>query len=55
MRFHGRGRASGAPVDRRAELVMTLRDGRIWRSQTYLDVTDAFEAAGVSENARTST
>jgi ketosteroid isomerase-like protein len=51
MRFEGRGRASGAPVERRAGLVVTLRDGRIWRSRTYLDAADAFEATGLSKDA----
>lgn len=53
-RLQGRGRTSGAPVDRRVGIVFTLRDGRIWRSHTYLDPAEAFEAAGPSEDARTS-
>jgi ketosteroid isomerase-like protein len=50
MRFEGRGRVSGAPVERRAGLVVTLLNGRIWRSRTYLDASDAFEATGLSED-----
>jgi ketosteroid isomerase-like protein len=47
-RLTGRGRASGAPVDRRVGMVLELRNGRLWRTHTYLDADDALQAAGLS-------
>jgi len=47
--FRARGRTSGAPVDRRVGIVYTLRNGRVWRTQTYLDLAEAFAAVGLPE------
>jgi ketosteroid isomerase-like protein len=46
---HGRGRASGAPVVRRAAWIYTLSHGKIVRCDAYPDPATALEAAGKSE------
>ena len=43
----GRGKASGAPVDRRVGWIFTCRAGKLLRMEIYLDPADALEAAGV--------
>ncbi len=43
----GRGRASGAPADRRVAWIFTLRRGKLLRMEIYLDPADALEAVGV--------
>ena len=47
--FHeiGRGKASGAPVDRRVGWIFTIRAGKLLRMEIYLDPADALEAVGV--------
>jgi ketosteroid isomerase-like protein len=49
--FHeiGRGKASGAPVDRRTGWVFTFRAGKVLRMEIYLDSADALEAVGVRQ------
>jgi ketosteroid isomerase-like protein len=51
VRFRARGRTSNVPVDVRADLVHTLRDGESWRTRTYFDAAEAFAAAGPPEGA----
>jgi len=48
-RLVGAGKRSGVPVDREVGLVYRLRDGRLWRVRSYLEVEDALEAAQLSE------
>ena len=43
----GRGKASGAPVDRRVGWIFTIRAGKLLRMEIYLDPADALEAVGV--------
>lgn len=40
-----RGASSGAAADQRAWSVMTVRDGKITRSENYIDPADALAAA----------
>jgi ketosteroid isomerase-like protein len=47
MRF--RGRASGILVESQLALVITLRDGRIIRSEDYLSHKEALKAVGLEE------
>jgi uncharacterized protein len=49
IRIGGRGRASGAPVDRTWSYVCSLRDGMIYRVRTYTERAEALEAAGLEE------
>ena len=46
---HGRGRTSGAPMERRTAWVYTIRDGRIARCDGYPDPESALEDAGRRE------
>jgi ketosteroid isomerase-like protein len=45
----GRGKGSGAPVDRRFATLYTLIDGKIVRVTQFGTEQDALEAAGLSE------
>jgi len=45
----GRGKRSKAGFEELAWFVMTLRDGLVVRLDTYLDPTEALEAAGLEE------
>jgi len=47
MRF--RGRASGIMVESQLALVLTLRNGRIVRSEDYLSHSEALKAVGLKE------
>ena len=49
VRFTGRGKASGAPVELTLISVSSLRDGRIYRARNYPDMASALEAAGLKE------
>ena len=49
VRFTGRGKASGAPVEMTLISVGSLRDGLIYRVRNYPDMAEALEAAGLSE------
>lgn len=48
-RLVGRGKQSGAPVERAIGIVFRLKDGKMWRIQSYLDPDEALGAAGLSE------
>ena len=48
-RIVGRGKESGVPVDQAIAIVLTVRDGLIWRGQVYLDQSEALEAVGLRE------
>jgi ketosteroid isomerase-like protein len=45
----GRGKRSGAPVELTIWFVTTFRDGLAVRVETYVDPTEALEAAGLRE------
>jgi uncharacterized protein len=45
--LHGRGRGSGADVERRQGYVWTLRDGKVVRFQWFNHPDDALTAAGI--------
>jgi len=49
LRFWGRGRDSGAPVEVRETNVARFRDGKIVEVREYRDKADALEAVGRSE------
>ena len=49
VRFTGRGKASGAPVEMTLISVSSLRDGLIYRVRNYPGMADALEAAGLPE------
>jgi ketosteroid isomerase-like protein len=48
VRFWGRGRDSGAPVEVRETHVARLRDGKIIEVREYRDKAQALEAVGLS-------
>ena len=48
-RVTGRGGVSGVAVDQRFAQVWTLRDEAVTRVETYLNPSEALEAAGLSE------
>src|SRR4051812_41692551 len=41
MRLAGKGKLSGAPVDRPVGLTYRLRDGKLWRVRSYADPAEA--------------
>jgi uncharacterized protein len=47
IRESGTGKGSGAAMDQRIAVVITVRDGLIERSQLYRDPAAAFEAVGL--------
>jgi ketosteroid isomerase-like protein len=49
LRFWGRGRESGAPVEVRETQVARLRDGKIIEVHEYREKDEALEAVGLSE------
>jgi ketosteroid isomerase-like protein len=49
LRLTARGRESGAPVDWRWAMLITLRDGKAIASRTYVDRARALEAAGLAQ------
>ena len=49
VRFSGRGKASGAPVEHTLISVGWLRHGMAYRIRNYPDMAAALEAAGLSE------
>jgi ketosteroid isomerase-like protein len=51
-RIVGRGKGSGAPVDQPIAILWTVRGGKVWRGQGYLDPEEALAAAGLKEGAR---
>ncbi len=46
-RATGKARGSGMPLDTQTAQVWSLRDGRLWHSQSYTDPREAFEAVGL--------
>jgi ketosteroid isomerase-like protein len=48
-REQGRGATSGATVSARNFMVITIREGKIFRYREYYDEAAAFDAAGLSE------
>jgi ketosteroid isomerase-like protein len=49
FRLVGTGKSSGARVDRTIGLAYRLRDGKLWRMQSYLEPREALEAVGLPE------
>jgi ketosteroid isomerase-like protein len=49
LRFWGRGRDSGAPVEIRETHVSLFRDGKIIEVREYREKAEALEAVGLSE------
>jgi ketosteroid isomerase-like protein len=49
VRLKARGRGSGAPVDQPWAMVITLRDGKLIASRTFLDRNRALKAVGLEE------
>ena len=47
--YGGRGKGSGIEVSARMCVVVTLRDGLVWRLHDYLDLQKALQAVGLSE------
>ena len=47
VHHRGRGRGSGIEVDTRFYLVYSLRNGKVVRSDEYVDRADALKAAGL--------
>jgi ketosteroid isomerase-like protein len=47
MRLHGS--SSGANNEQRVWNVVTVRDGKITRTESYVDPREALEAVGISE------
>jgi len=50
-RIVGRGKGSGVPVDQPIAILWTVREGKIWRAQGYLDPEKALEACGITGSA----
>ena len=49
VRFTGRGKSSGAPVEMTLISVGSLREGLVYRVHNYPSMADALEAAGLRE------
>jgi len=49
FRLVGKGKHSGAPVEREIGLAYRIRDGKLWRMRSYLDPGEALEAVGLRE------
>jgi ketosteroid isomerase-like protein len=49
VRLKARGKGSGAPVDQPWAMVLTVRDGRITATHTFLDRAEALKAVGLEE------
>jgi ketosteroid isomerase-like protein len=49
VRLVGKGKSSGAPVDRTIGISYRIRNGKLWRAHSYLDPGEALEAVGLSE------
>jgi ketosteroid isomerase-like protein len=49
VRLKARGKGSGAPVDQPWAIVMTIQEGRITASHTFLDRDEALRAVGLAE------
>jgi ketosteroid isomerase-like protein len=49
VRLTARGRETGIPVEQRISQVWWIRDGKATRAQTYVSLSEAREAAGLTE------
>ena len=49
LRFGGRARHTGLPVEFSSVQLLTLRDGKVTRSEMHRTVAEALEAAGLRE------
>ena|SRR5215208_1009922 len=49
FRIVGKGKHSGAPVEREVGLAYQIREGKLWRMRSYLDPGEALDAVGLSE------
>ena len=48
-RLEGRGKASGVSVDVPLAVISDYRNGKVWRTRTFLDHGEALRAAGIAE------
>src|SRR5947199_1187241 len=48
-RLEGRGKASGVSVDVPLAVISDYRNGKVWRTRTFLDHGEALRAAGLAE------
>jgi ketosteroid isomerase-like protein len=48
-RLVGKGKSSGALVDRTIGISYRVRNGKLWRMHSYLDPEDALEAVGLRD------
>ena len=48
LRQSGRGRKSGVPISIHAFVVWTIRDGKVFKTETFRHRADALKAAGLS-------
>ena len=48
-RLEGRGKASGVSVDVPLAVISDYRNGKVWRTRTFLDRGEALRAAGLAE------
>lgn len=51
-RIEGRGLGSGVELDAPMAIIVDFRDGKIARTRTYLDQSEALRAAGLSDGER---
>ena len=51
LRLTARGKQTGIPVEQRSAQVWTIREGRAPRAQTFPELSEALEAAGLSPDA----
>ena len=51
VRYRARGRGSGVEIQGHESALWTVRNGKVIRFQWFLNSEDAFEAAGLSEQA----
>ena len=49
FRLVGKGKHSGAQVEREVGLAYRVREGKLWRMRSYLDPGEALEAVGLRE------
>jgi ketosteroid isomerase-like protein len=48
LRWRGRGKRSGVPVEQRQAHVWTLRDDKLWRLWVYASKAEALKAVGLA-------
>jgi ketosteroid isomerase-like protein len=49
FRLVGKGKHSGAAVEREVGLACRIREGKLWRMRSYLDPSEALKAVGLRE------